>query len=430
MPPNRGSVADVEPPQPQTLFERLSEPGGVLAPFRYQSFRMIWLANLSSALGSTIQSVGAAWLMTSLTKSHVLIATVQVSTTIPIMLFGIFAGAIADNFERRRVMLTAQVGMFVAAALLALLTWAGLMNPFLLLALTLCIGTGTALNSPAWQASVRQQVGTRDLPQAISLNTIAFNLARSVGPALGGLLVSLAGPAPAFAFNTLSYLALIVVLLRWRPDMPARARQPMLAAIAQGLRFCAGSSPLRRVLVRGLTFGFCGVGYLALVPILVREQIGGDEVDFGLLLGAFGLGSIVTALWISAARRRWGSGRVVGVAQTLFALALLPIAGASTLPPALAGALVAGGGWVATLASLNVAMQLRSPEEILGRCMAIYQAVTFGGMALGAYAIGLLSDLIGVADAIRVAAALLLLLVPLMHRLAPMPGPGEGRVIA
>jgi MFS family permease len=377
-----------------------------------------------------IQSVGAAWLMTELTPSHQLIALVQASTTLPIMLLAVFAGAIADNHDRRKVMLAAQGVMLVASATLAALTWAGMIGPLLLLALSMLVGAGSALNGPAWQASVRLQVGPEDLPQAISLNTIAFNLARSVGPALGGLLVSLAGPAPAFAFNTLSYLALIVVLLRWRPEMPARARQPMLPAIATGIRFCAGSSPVRRVLVRGLVFGFWGVGYLALVPILVREQIGGDEVDFGLLLGAFGLGSIITALWISAARRRWGSERVVGVAQTLFALALLPIAGATSLAPALAGALVAGGGWVATLASLNVAMQLRSPEDILGRCMAIYQAVTFGGMALGAYGIGLLSDLIGVDGAIRVAAAALLLLVPVLHRLAPMPGPGEGRVLA
>lgn len=408
----------------------LTAPGTPLAPFRHPAFRAIWIANLASNMGSMIQSVGAAWLMTELTRSHQLIALVQASTTLPIMLLAVFAGAIADNHDRRKVMLAAQAVMLVASALLAGLTWAGLIGPGLLLALTLAVGAGAALNGPAWQASVRLQVGGQDLPQAISLNTIAFNLARSVGPALGGLLVSLAGPAPAFAFNTVSYLALIAVLLHWRPDMPARERTPMLAAIATGIRFCAGSSPVRRVLARGLAFGFCAVGYLALVPVLVRDQLGGDEIDFGLLLGAFGLGSIITALWVSPARRRWGSGRVVGAAQAAFALALLPIAGADSLLPALAGALVAGGGWVATLASLNVAMQLRSPEAILGRCLAIYQAVTFGGMALGAYGIGLLSDAVGVADAIRLSAAALLVLVPVLHWLAPMPGPGEGRIPA
>lgn len=408
----------------------LTALGRPLAPFRFPAFRAIWTANLASNIGSTIQSVGAAWLMTDLTRSHQLIALVQASTTLPIMLLALFAGAIADNHDRRLVMLAAQFAMLIASGLLAALTWAGMIGPFSLLALTLAVGAGTALNGPAWQASVRLQVGAQDLPQAISLNTIAFNLARSVGPGIGGVLISLTGAATAFALNALSYLALIVVLLRWRPEMPARQRQPMLAAIAQGVKFCAGSSPVRRVLGRGFAFGFVAVSYLALVPVLVREQLGGSEVDFGLLLGAYGIGSILTALWVAPARRRWGSDRVVGTAQTAFALALIPIAGASSMPLAFACAMVAGGGWVATLSTLNVAMQLRSPEAILGRCLAIYQAVTFGGMALGAYGIGLLSDFIGIDGALRTAAALLLMLVPLLHWLAPMPARDEGRVLA
>lgn len=408
----------------------LTAPGRPFAPFRFPAFRAIWTANLASNIGSMIQSVGAAWLMTDLTKSHQLIALVQASTTLPVMLLALLAGTIADNHDRRLVMLAAQVCMLLASALLAALTWAGMIGPLSLLALTLTVGAGTALNGPAWQASVRLQVGQEDLPQAISINTIAFNLARSVGPAVGGLLISLAGPATAFALNSLSYIALIIVLLRWRPDMPPRQRQPMLASMITGVKFCAGSSPVRRVLSRGFAFGFAGIAYLALVPVLVREQLKGSEVDFGLMLGAYGLGSIITALWVASARHRWGSERLLVVAQTAFALALFPIAGATSLPLAFACAMVAGGGWVATLSTLNVAMQLRSPEAILGRCLAIYQAVTFGGMAIGAYAVGLLSDFIGVADTLRVAASLLLALVPILRWLTPMPARDEGRVMA
>ena len=192
-----------------------------------------------------IQSVGAAWLMTDLTKSHQLIALVQASTTLPVMLLALLAGAIADNHDRRLVMLAAQVCMLLASALLAALTWLGMIGPFSLLALTLTVGAGTALNGPAWQASVRLQVGKEDLPQAISINTIAFNLARSVGPAVGGLLISLAGPATAFALNSLSYIALIAVLLRWRPEMPPRQSQPIVASMVAGVKFCAASSPVR-----------------------------------------------------------------------------------------------------------------------------------------------------------------------------------------
>lgn len=408
----------------------LTAPGRPFAPFRFPAFRAIWTANLASNIGSMIQSVGAAWLMTDLTKSHQLIALVQASTTLPVMLLALLAGAIADNHDRRLVMLAAQVCMLLASALLAALTWAGMIGPLSLLALTLTVGAGTALNGPAWQASVRLQVGQEDLPQAISINTIAFNLARSVGPAVGGLLISLAGPATAFALNSLSYIALIIVLLRWRPDMPPRQRQPMLASMITGVKFCAGSSPVRRVLSRGFAFGFAGIAYLALVPVLVREQLKGSEVDFGLMLGAYGLGSIITALWVAPARHRWGSERLLVVAQTAFALALFPIAGATSLPLTFACAMVAGGGWVATLSTLNVAMQLRSPEAILGRCLAIYQAVTFGGMAIGAYAVGLLSDIIGIASTLRIAAAALLVLVPVLRWLTPMPSRDEGRVIA
>lgn len=406
----------------------LTAPGRALAPFRFPAFRALWTANLASNLGSMVQSTGAAWLMTDLTQSHQLIALVQASTTIPILLLAVFAGAIADNHDRRKVMLAAQGIMLVASAALALMTWVGAIGPLTLLAFTLTVGAGTALNGPAWQASVRLQVGPGDLPQAISINTIAFNLARSVGPALGGLLIALTSPALAFALNALSYLALIVVLLRWRPDAPPPQRQPMLASIRTGIAFCAGSSPVRRILLRGMTFGLGAAGFHALLPVIVRERVRGTEVDYGLLLGAFGVGSILTALWIAPARRRLGSETVVSMAALIFAAMMVPLASATTLAPLLASALVAGGAWVATFTTLNVAMQLRSPETILGRCLAIYQAVTFGGLALGAYALGLVADLTGVPTAIRGAAAFLAFSLPVMRWLAPMPAREEGRI--
>ena len=412
-------------PPPQS---GLTAPGKPLAPFRFPAFRAIWIANFASNIGSMIQSVGASWLMTDLTSSHQMISLVQASTTTPVMLLGMFAGAIADNYDRRLVMLAAQVLMLVASGLLAALAWSGAITPWSLLAFTLLVGCGTALNGPAWQASVRMQVGRADLPQAISLNTIAFNLARSVGPALGGLLIALTSPAAAFALNAFSFVALIVVLMRWHPEQPSRTRQPMLTAIATGLKFCIASSPVRRVLVRGFSVGFGGVGFLALLPVVVRSRIHGSELDYGLVLGAFGLGSIMTALWVAPLRRRLGSENLLGVASVLFAAALLPLAAAQTLAPALAAGLLAGGSWVAALTSLNVAMQLRSPEAILGRCMAIYQSVTFGGMALGAYALGLLADVLSVPGAIRCAAGLLLVLAPLLRWLAPMPAKDEGRI--
>lgn len=404
-------------------------PPSALAPFRYPAFRAIWLANLASNMGSMIQSVAAAWLMTELTNSHLLIALVQASATIPILLLAVFAGAIADNFDRRRVMLAAQTGMLIVSAALTLATYLDAITPLSLLFFTLAVGCGTALNGPAWQASVRLQVGPRDLPQAIALNTIAYNLARSVGPALGGLLISIVGTAAAFGLNAISYILLIVVLLRWRPETTPRRRTSMLSAIATGIRFCAHSDPVRRVLIRGFAFGFGAAGFQALLPSLVRDRLHGTEITYGLCLAAFGAGSIVGALCVGAARHRWGSDRVVTAVSLIFAAAMLPVALTTSLAWTVAAAFVAGGAWVSMLTTLNVAMQLRSPEEILGRCLSIYQAVTFGAMALGAYTLGLIADLSSLPAALFISTGWLVLTAILLRFVAPMPRRDEGRLL-
>lgn len=415
-------------PQALSGEARSATPGGTFAPFRYPAFRAIWIANLSTSLGATIQSVGAAWLMTDLTDSHGLVAMVQVSTTIPIMLFGVFAGAIADNFDRRRVMLSAQCGMLVASAVLSLLTWLGLVSPFILLALTVTVGTGTALNSPAWQASVRSQVGQADLPQAISLNSIAFNLARSVGPALGGLLISIWDVSLAFLVNAISYIAMIVVLLRWKPGLKAPVRQPMLPAIRAGLHFCMTSPPIRKILLRGHFLGFGVAAYQALVPTVVRDRLHGSEIDYGLILGAFGIGSIAAALVIGKARRRWGTETVLTLATLTFAAAQIDLAAATRVLHVLPAAFIAGGSWVGGLTTINVAMQMRSPDNILGRCLSIYQAITFGGMALGAWFWGTLADWRDLPFALHSAAAFLAVTLIVLRIVAPMPKSEEGRI--
>ncbi|MDF8332821.1 MFS transporter [Novosphingobium cyanobacteriorum] len=400
---------------------------GALAPFRYPAFRSIWIANLFSNVGSTIQSVAAAWLMTDLTSSHVLVALVQASATIPILLLGVFAGAIADNFDRRRVMMAAQTGMLAVSAILAVMGYAGWITPLSLLALTLMVGIGTALNGPAWQASVRLQVGRADLPQAIALNAISFNLARSVGPALGGLLISLWSVSLAFAINAASYIGMIVVLWLWRPEAPRPQRQPMLAAIRVGAEFCWQSIPIRKVLLRGACFGIGAAGMQALLPTVVRQLLHGTELDYGLMLGAFGIGSIVVALWVGKARRRFGSENVVSVGAAAFIVSLLVLSTARSMPLALIASLLGGMGWVCAMTSLNVAMQLRSPEAILGRCLSIYQAVTFGGMAAGAWLWGTVADKISLPFALDAAAVWMALTLALRF-IAPMPTREEGRL--
>ena len=416
-------MGDVEP----LAKARLRAPGGALAPFGHATFRAIWIANLSSNMGATMQSVGAAWLMTDLTRSHQMIALVQASTTIPIMLFGLFAGSIADNFDRRRVMLTSQFGMLAVSALLAVLTWLKLVTPWSLLAMTLLLGIGTSLNSPAWQASVRQQVPPEQLPQAIALNSISFNLARTVGPALGGAIISIWNVGLAFAVNALSRPPLIGVLLSWKPVATPPTRRPILPAIAVGLRFCAGNSPIRRVLLRGAAMGFGVAGYQALVPAVVRGPLRGTQIDYGLLLGLFGIGSIIAALFVSQARRRFGTEAVITTSVLAFVVAQTVLAGAHSLAQAAPATFIAGAGWVTGLTSINVVMQMRSPEEIIGRCLSIYQAITFGGMAIGSWVWGALADWASLAFALHVASAFLLVTLIVLRIVAPMPSIPEMR---
>lgn len=405
-------------------------PGGMLAPFAYPGFRSIWFANLSANLGASLQGIGAAWLMTSLTPSHQMLGLIQSSATIPIMLFGVFAGAIADNYDRRKVMLASQLGMMAVSIVLVVLTWLELITPWSLLLLTLLLGIGIALNSPAWQASVREQVGMRDLPQAVSLNTIAFNLARTVGPALGGLVISVWSVTGAFLINAVCRPPLVLAVMRWRSAEPAREKHPMLPAIVTGIRFCAGSSPLRRILLRGLVLGFGIAGYHALLPAVVRHQLGGSEMEFGALLALFGLGSILAALVIGPARRRWGTERVLMAATGGFIAAQLLLAQATTIVAAVPVTLIAGAAWVACLTTVNVAMQLRSPNAILGRCLSIYQTVTFGGMAVGSYFWGLVADRGGLPLALEGAALFMAATLLVLRIFAPMPGRDEGRVDA
>lgn len=404
-------------------------PGSAFAPFRWPAFRWIWAANLVSGLGSMIQSIAAAWLMTDLTDSHLLVALVQASIVIPILFIGVFAGVLADNYDRRKVMLAANAGMAAVSAVLAILAWLDVVEPWSLLLMTLLLGCGFALNGPAWQASVRLQVPHEDLPQAISLNSIAFNMARSVGPAIGGVLLSLSGPKLAFTVNALSYALMIAVLIRWRPRTTGRRdKHPVFPAIGAALRFCAESSPIRRVLARGFAFGLGATGYQALIPLVVRERVGGSETDFGLVLGAFGVGSVITALWLGPVRRRLGPEAIVSAAMAASAVALVGLALSASVPQAMAASLFAGGGQVAALTSLNVSMQLRSPEEILGRCLAIFQALAFGGFAIGSWIWGMTSDRAGITVALLTAALWLAGALAVLRLVAPMPRIGEGTV--
>ena len=237
-----------------------------------------------------MQSVGAAWLMTSLAPSADMVALVQAATALPALAFSLAAGAVADICDRRHILLVTQAWMLVVAALLSAVTHFGLMTPTLLLVLTFALGAGAAFNGPAWQASVGELVPRAELPAAVAINSVGFNIARSVGPAISGLIVAAAGAEAAFLFNAISYLAVIVAVLLWKRELPASAlpRERLLGAINAGLRYARQTPSLRYALLRALVFGFAASAVWALLPLIAKNDIGGGPLTYGLLLGALG----------------------------------------------------------------------------------------------------------------------------------------------
>lgn len=380
-----------------------------LAPLRHPAFRLIWTATLFANLGTLIQNVGAGWMMAELTPSHNMVALVQASTTLPIMVLAIAAGAFADNFDRRKVMLTAQSFMAVISTILALVGWMGWLEPWSLLLFTFLLGCGAAIHLPSWQASMRDLVPRDALPAAITLNSMSFNLMRSVGPALGGMIVAAAGAPAAFALNAVSYLAVIYALIRWRPTPEVRLlpAERLGSAISAGLRYVALSPNLMRVMTRACLFGISAVVVLALLPVVTRDILRGQATTYGLMLGAFGFGAIGGALASPILRRRAGIEGVVAGSFFLFAAGTVTIALSSSVLMALPGLMVAGAAWVSALSLFNVSTQLATPRWVVGRALSIYQTLTFGGMALGAWFWGLMSDWYSPQAALLTAAAVM-----------------------
>ncbi len=390
--------------------DSLDDPAAT-RPFAIPIFRTVWIASIVSNFGGMIQSVGASWMMTTLTTSPALVALVQSSVTLPIMLLSLAAGAIADNRDRRLVMLAAQGFMLAVSVGLAVCTWAGLITPWLLLAFTFLIGCGTALNGPAWQASVGDMVPRAALPGAVALNSMNFNIARSLGPAIGGAIVSAAGAAAAFAVNAVSYIGLITVLSRWRPERPPRTlpREGLLDAMAAGIRYVAMSPTLRAVLLRSAVFGLAASAVPALMPVVARHLISGGAFTYGLLLGAFGIGAIGGALSSGRLRSTHSSEWIVRIAIAAFAAGTAITAFSPAMPLTMVGLFLAGGGWVLALSTFNVTVQMSAPRWVVARALALYQMWAFGGMAIGSWVFGELAGMADVRTSLMVSAVLLLL---------------------
>ena len=398
------------------------------APLRHSVFRTLWLATLASNTGMWVQNTGAGWLMTSLDPSPLMVSMVQAASMLPVFLLALPAGALADILDRRRFLIGAQVWMLAMAVLLAVLAMTDSLGPWGLLAITFGIGAGTAINFPAWAATTPELVPREDLVGAVALNGIGFNLARAVGPALGGFAIAAAGPEAAFALNAVAFLLLIVALIAWRRPADRRGLLPkehLVAAMRAGLRFVSASPSMQAAILRACAFFLPAAAVWGLLPLLVRGQLGLGPEAFGLMLGVMGVSAVGAGFVLPSLRARLDRGTLVFLASVVVAVAMGLLAlSEHWLPAALSMALY-GAAWIAAGSTLAVSAQTAAPAWVRARAIAIYQLSFFGMMAFGAALAGWLGARFGVGPALAAAAvggmALALLVRP--WRLDPAAAP-------
>ena len=389
------------------------------APLAHPAFLVLWIATVVSNVGTWMHDVGAGWLMTELAPSPVMVAAVQAATTLPVFLFALLAGAVADIVDRRRLLLIANIFMAVVASALAALVWVGVMTPSLLLVFTFLLGTGAAFMAPAWQAIVPSLIPRSELQSAIALNSMGINVSRAVGPALAGFLIVAVGLWMPFALNAISFVGIILALLWWQPVKQAESKLPpehVGSAIAVGLRHALNSGPLRSTLFRAIAFFVFASALWAMLPLIARDVLLGGPTLYGLILAAIGAGAVGGAILLPRFKDSLGPDSIV-VIGTLGTAAVLAIF--ATVPVrevAIVAGLFAGASWIAVLSSLQVSAQTALPDWVRARGLSIFLTVFFGAMSLGSLVWGNVASAVGVPPTLLLAAIGAVLLIPLMWR--------------
>jgi MFS family permease len=410
---------------PDTPPSAATAPGGPATPaspwsaFQHRVFRWLWIATLVNYVGNWMYNAASGWLMTGLNPDPFIVSLVQVANSLPLFVFALPAGALADMIDRRRFILALEILTTLLAAVFAALVALHRVTPAVLLLFIALIGTLGAIETPAWQAITPQLVPQPALASAVALNSLSVNISRVIGPALAGVLILGSGLATPFWLNALSNLGVIGVILAWRPPArQVRALPPehLADAMRTGLRYARHHGPLRAALARALGFFLSASAYWALLPLLARTQLKGGATLYGVLLGVLGAGAVGGALLLPRLRARLGSDRTVALGELGTAVALVLFALARSPPLALLACLLAGGSWILVLAILNVSAQLALPEWVRGRGLAVYATVFFGTMSLGSACWGLIGAHLGLPAAHLIAAGAALLAIPLTRR--------------
>jgi len=365
--------------------EKQARPGA-FQPLIHRNFREIWLASLMSNLALLITGVGAAWAMTLLTDSAEKVALVQSALMLPFLFFAMPAGAIADSYDRRKVAIVAMAGAALANLLLLAVAWFGLLTPWLLLGLCFLVGIFNTTFTPSWQSSVSEQVPGEDLPRAVALNAISFNIARSFGPAVGGAIIAVTGAAAAFAASVLLYVPMLAAFWRWKrlPEKPRLPPQRVWWAVLSGPVYLGHSGLLRAVFRRCFLCCFGASSIAGLMPLVSKIQLGGGPLTFGILLAFYGGGAVLGGVFMRQLRSVLGSAPTeTGVAIT--AVGIIALSYAHSLWMAAPLLIAIGAIWTQALTTLNVAVQTGAPRWVSGRALAGFQATAAGGFALGSW---------------------------------------------
>ena len=386
------------------------------APFGNAPFAVLWVATVVSNVGTWMNDVGAGWLMTELSPSPLVVASVQAATTLPVFLFALLAGAIADIVDRRKMLLVVNGLLFIVVSSLAVVVFLDEMTSTMLLVFTFLIGTGAAFLAPAWQAIVPKLVPRDQLTSAIALNSMGINVSRAIGPALAGFLIVTIGIWSPFAVNAASFLVILVALWWWTPPESPKGKlspEHVGPAIVAGLRYAAGSKPLQATLLRAAAFFVFASAYWAMLPLIARQVLDGGPTLYGVLLAAVGGGAVVGALILPLIRKRLGPDATVaaatfGTALVLTSFALIPTPVVASLASA-----VAGLCWIAVLSTLHVSAQTALPDWVRARGLSVFLTVFFGAMSGGSLIWGQVASTFSIQTALLVAAAGAVLLIPL-----------------
>ena len=371
------------------------------SPLRVATFRNLLIADVLSDIGTFMQSVGAAWLMVSFGAGPMYVALTQTASSLPFFLLALPAGSVGDIVDRRKLILFTEVCMLACATLLAVMTIAGAMTPWLLLAFTFAISAGDAFETPTWRAILPELVTKADLEAASALNGIEFNLARAVGPALAGVLIAVAGVGTAFVVNAVSFVGVIWVVARWKRRSETRAvpAETIGGATAAALRYVRHSPGIRALTARAGIVMFFGSAVLAVLPT-VAQRAGSSSLAYGFLLGSFGAGAIVGALIMQRARSRWSMDVVVSTAVAVLGVSIVATGMARSLGTLAPLMLVAGAAWITFISLFSASVQKMAPDWVRARVLAVFMLVFQGGLAAGSALWGFVGERVGIQAAL------------------------------